>query len=48
MNIRNQIDFLFNRWKKYEAKCIIIDETTNISEETWNKLKGGKNGNKKN
>ncbi len=44
MNIRNQIDFLFNRWKKHEANSLTIDEATNISEETWNKLGDLKNG----
>jgi len=43
--IKLQIEFLFNKWKKYTVKEIIIDEASNISEKDWNKIKKIKAGN---
>ena len=38
MSIIAEIDFLFNKWRKYEITEVFIDEASQISEETWKKL----------
>ena len=39
MTLKEQIEYLFNKWKKYEIDEIFIDEASNIPEDAWDKLK---------
>ena len=39
MTLKEQIEYLFNKWKKYEINEIFIDEASSIPEDAWDKLK---------